>query len=98
MRDEAPDAPAMTPLVKGLTRPPTLWGVPYMYFMLNGVIVSVAFLASKNLFAFLLAAPIHLLGVILILREPKIFEILMVRSLKCPPRSRAVWGATSYKV
>jgi type IV secretion system protein VirB3 len=91
-------APAMTPLVKGLTRPPTLWGVPYMYFMLNGVIVSVVFLASKNLFSFLLAIPIHLIGTILILREPKIFEILLVRSMKCPPRSRAFWGATSYRV
>lgn len=92
------DAPALTPLVKGLTRPPTLWGVPYMYFMLNGVVVSVAFLASKNLFAFGLAAPIHVIGIILILRDPKIFEILMVRGLRCPPRSRAFWGATSYRV
>jgi type IV secretion system protein VirB3 len=98
MRDDLSDAPAMTPLVKGLTRPPTLWGVPYMYFMLNGVIVSVIFLASKNLFAFGLAVPIHLIGIILILREPKIFEILMVRSVTCPPRSRAFWGAASYKV
>ncbi len=92
------DEPLMTPLVRGLTRSPTLWGVPYMYFMLNGMIVSVVFLASKNLFAFLLAAPIHLLGIILILKEPKIFEILSVRAFKCPPRSRSFWGAASYKV
>jgi type IV secretion system protein VirB3 len=95
---EMDDAPALTPLVKGLTRPPTLWGVPYMYFMLNGVIVSVAFLASKNLFVFMLAAPIHLVGVILVLRDARIFEILIVRWMRCPPRASGLWGATSYKV
>lgn len=90
--------PVITPLVKGLTRPPTLWGVPYMFFMLNGVVVTVVFLATKNLGAFLLAMPIHGIGYVLVLNEPKFFELLLVKGTKCPPRSRAFWGVTSYRV
>ncbi len=30
------EAPELTPLVKALTRAPTLFGVPYMFAMFNG--------------------------------------------------------------
>jgi type IV secretion system protein VirB3 len=88
--------PLITPLVKGLTRAPTLMGVPYLYFMFNGVASSVCFLVSHNLFVLLVAIPLHLLGYLLTLRDDRIFEILLVKSTKCPPRSRAFWGADSY--
>ncbi len=73
MTDAELEDPVITPLVKALTRAPTLMGVPYMYFMLNGVVTSV-------------------------LRDDRIFEILFVKSAKCPPRSRSFWGADSYRV
>ena len=90
--------PLITPLVKGLTRAPTLMGVPYMYFMLNGVVTSVCFLVSHNLLMLLVAIPLHLLGFVMTVRDDRIFEILFVRSAKCPPRSRSFWSADSYRV
>ncbi|RZI39546.1 conjugal transfer protein, partial [Herbaspirillum sp. HC18] len=73
-----------------------LMGVPYMYFMFNGVVSSVCFLVSHNLFMLLVAIPLHLFGFVMTLRDDRIFEILFVKSTKCPPRSRGFWGADSY--
>ena len=88
--------PLITPLVKALTRAPTLMGVPYLYFMFNGVTTSVCFLVSHNLFMLLVAIPLHLFGFVLTLRDDRMFEILFVKSTKCPPRSSTFWGASSY--
>jgi len=98
MTDAELEDPLITPLVKALTRAPTLMGVPYMYFMLNGVVTSVCFLVSHNLLMLLVAIPLHLLGFVMTLRDDRIFEILFVKSAKCPPRSRSFWGADSYRV
>ena len=96
MTEDDLEEPLITPLVRALTRAPTLMGVPYLYFMFNWVISSVCFLVSHNLLMLLVAVPLHLLGYVLTLRDDRIFEILMVRTSKCPPRSRAFWGADSY--
>lgn len=98
MTDAELEDPLITPLVKALTRAPTLMGVPYMYFMLNGVVTSVCFLVTHNLLMLLVAIPLHLLGFVMTLRDDRIFEILLVKSAKCPPRSRSFWGADSYRV
>ena len=92
------EQPLITPLVKALTRAPTLMGVPYLYFMFNGVASSVCFLVSHNLLMLLVSIPLHLFGYVLTLRDDRIFEILFVKSSRCPPRSRAFWGADSYRV
>lgn len=96
MNSQDLEEPLISPLVKALTRAPTLMGVPYMYFMFNGVVSSVCFLVSHNLFLLLVAIPLHLFGYILTLRDDRIFEILFVKSTRCPPRSRAFWAADSY--
>ncbi|MCA3653797.1 MAG: VirB3 family type IV secretion system protein [Methylobacterium sp.] len=92
------EKPLIVPLVRALTRAPTLMGVPYMYFMMNGVATAVIFLASHNLAMLLVTIPLHLFGFVMTLRDERIFEILFVRSTKCPPHSRAFWGADSYSV
>jgi type IV secretion system protein VirB3 len=92
------EEPLITPLVKALTRAPTLMGVTYMYFMFNGVASSVCFLVSHNLFLLGVAIPLHLFGYVMTLRDDRIFEILFVKSAKCPPRSRSFWAADSYCV
>lgn len=96
MTEDELEDPLITPLVKALTHAPTLMGVPYMYFMFNGVVSSVCFLVSHNLFMLLVAIPLHLFGFVMTLRDDRIFEILFVKSTKCPPRSRGFWGADSY--
>ena len=60
MRENELEDPLITPLVKALTRAPTLMGVPYMYFMFNGVVSSVCFLISHNLFMLLVAIPLSI--------------------------------------
>ena len=87
----------VTPLVKALTRTPTLFGVPYMYSMFNMVVTAVVFLLTKNLLSGFLVFPIHALGYVLTLRDDKIFNIIRVWCAKCPPRSKAVWGVNSYR-
>ena len=96
MNDRDLEEPLITPLVKALTRAPTLMGVPYMYFMFNGVASSVCFLLSHNLFMLLVAIPLHLFGYVMTLRDDRIFEILFVKTTRCPPRTRGVWAADSY--
>ena len=96
MTDHDLEEPLITPLVKALTRAPTLMGVPYMYFMFNGVASSVCFLLSHNLFMLLVAIPLHLFGYVMTLRDDRIFEILFVKTTRCPPRTRGVWAADSY--
>lgn len=96
MSEERFDDPLITPLVRALTRAPTLMGVPYLYFMFNGVASSVCFLVTHDLFMLLVAIPLHLFGYVMTLRDDRIFEILFVRSIRCPPRTRAFWGAHSY--
>ncbi|MGH6859453.1 MAG: type IV secretion system protein VirB3 [Phyllobacterium sp.] len=93
MSDEAPD---LTPLVKALTRAPTLFGVPYMFAMFNMVVTAVIFLATKSLFTLLLVLPIHSLGYFLTLRDEHIFAILRVKGARTPPQSTLLWGVRSY--
>lgn len=87
----------MTPLVKALTRAPTLFGVPYMFAMFNMVVTAVVFLATKSLFTLLLVLPIHSIGYFLTLRDDRIFQILTVKAARTPPQSKALWGVKSYR-
>ena len=89
--------PEMTPLVRALTRTPTLFGAPYLFSMFNMVVTAIVFLVTKNLISGLLVFPIHAIGYVLTLRDDKIFAILSVRAAKCPPRSKPVWGIDSYR-
>lgn len=100
MADTAPNPhePMITPLVKGLTRMPTILGVPYPFFMLIGVVTAVVFLVSKNLLLLLVIIPLYALGRIMVMRDPAIFDIVMIRSRRTPPRGASLWGARSYRV
>lgn len=86
----------MTPLVKALTRAPTLFGVPYMFAMFNMVVTAVVFLATKSLLTLFLVLPIHSFGYFLTLRDDQIFNILRVKGARTPPQSNALWGVKSY--
>jgi type IV secretion system protein VirB3 len=66
------------PLFVGATRPPMRWGVPYSALLFNLVFTMEAFLLSKNLFALLIAAPIHSVSALLCLRDPRFFDLLLL--------------------
>lgn len=98
MTESELEEPIITPLVRALTRAPTLLGVPYLFFMFNGVITSCLFLMSHNLFMLLSFIPIHIVGYLATIRDDRIFEILAIRFRRSPPLMNAFWNATSYKV
>ncbi len=93
-----PNEPMITPLVKALTRTPTILGVPYQIAMVIGVTSAVVFLATKNLLMLLVCVPLYAVARIMIMRDPMIFEIMFIRSRKTPPRNVRFWGARSYRV
>jgi type IV secretion system protein VirB3 len=85
------------PLFLGMTRPPMALGVTFSSFVLDVVATTIAFLATSDLRAFLLFFPVHGLAYVLCLRDPRIFDLLLVRAAKTPPiRNGAVFGAKSY--
>ena len=92
------ERPIITPLVRALTVTPTLFGVPYLYFMFIGVATAVIFLATKNLLSLGSIFPLYAIGRIAVAKDAHIFEILAVKTRKCPPRSKALWDIKSYRV
>lgn len=85
------------PLFLGMTRPPMVMGVTYSFFVINGMVTTISFLALNNLFAFLVGIPVHIVGYLLCLKDPRMFDIWRVRLLKTPmTRNRRFWSANSY--
>jgi len=80
-----------------MTRPPMFMGVTYTFFVINGTVTTMVFLAANNLLAFLIGIPVHIVGYLLCLKDPRIFDIWRVRLLKTPNhRNRGFWNANSY--
>jgi type IV secretion system protein VirB3 len=91
------EKPAMTPLVIGLTRSPTLWGVPYMAMVVIVGTTIIGWLATNSLLA-LLTAPISYLFLFSLCSwDAKILEVFQVTSRKTPrTRNKGFWGTNSY--
>lgn len=81
----------------GLTRPPMLFGVSYMYFIMNIMVCMMAYVATVNFKYMMIMFPIHGLGYYLCSREPLFLELFKVRSEKCSRcKNRLYHGANSY--
>jgi len=91
------DKPQLTPLVIGLTRPPTLWGVPYMAMVIVIGLTIVAWLASNQLWSLLIAPIAFAVLFTLCSRDPRALDVLQV-SARLTPRTpnTSFWGANSY--
>jgi type IV secretion system protein VirB3 len=74
-------------LFQGLTRPTMIFGVSYMYFVINAMVCMITFINTQSFLVLLGVAPtIHLIGYLICLKEPRAIELLMVwggRCLKC---------------
>jgi len=80
-----------------LTRPQMFAGVTYSYFVLNAVIVIELFLVTHSFWALPAALIIHLVGYIGCLREPRFFDLWVIRVSRCPRVRNAVfWRCNSY--
>ena len=85
-------------LFLGLTRPPMVFGVTYTFLVVNVLMTGLVFIWSGNLWAILLAAPIHLVGYVACLRDPRRFDVWFVRlRYALPAQTRFFWGANSYR-
>lgn len=84
-------------LFVGLTRPTTIWGVPYTAFVIEFMAVTLVFLAVGNPLYLLLAFPIHAVLYAISASNPKAFDALYVW-LKTIGRCRNIhfWRAASF--
>jgi type IV secretory pathway VirB3-like protein len=78
------------------TRPAMFLGVPTGAFILNGLVVMIIFIISKNFAYLLLALPIHYLFRIIVRKDVNQFNILYLwLQTKGRGRNKPFWGGTS---
>jgi len=86
------------PVFVALTRPQMFAGVTYSYFILNMIVAAEIFLIFQTFWALAIAAALHLVGVILCLREPRFFDLWLVKMSRCPRvRNYRLWQCNSYR-
>lgn len=91
------DKPLLTPLVIGLTRPPTLWGVPYMAGVIVVGLTIIAWLVTASLLSLLTAPAAYTLLFTLCSWDARILEVLQVTTRHTPRTpNKTFWGANSY--
>jgi type IV secretion system protein VirB3 len=85
-------------LFTALTRPQMFAGVTYSFFVINSVLAVELFLIFKTLEVLLTSALLHLVGVILSLREPRFIDLWLTRVRNCPRvKNYALWRCNSYR-
>lgn len=85
-------------LFVGLTRPQMLLGVTYTFAVANGILTTELFLLFKSAWVLVAALIVHFLGVAACLRDPRIFDLWLVRVQRCPRvRNYRVWRCNSYR-
>lgn len=86
-----------TPVFKALTQPQMFAGVTYSYFIINAVVTTEVFLMTRSFWAFAATAVIHVVGYLMCLREPRVFDIWLTSVRRCPRvRNYAKWRCNSY--
>lgn len=84
-------------LFVGMTRPTTIWGVPYGAFLAEAMLTVYIFLGSGNPLLLGVFAPMHAILYIISANDPGIFDSIRVWAitfLRC--RNRDFWGAASF--
>ena len=85
------------PVFAALTRPQMFAGVTYSYFVLNAVVTIELFLITKSFWALVAALVLHLVGYIACLKEPRFFDLWLVKVSRCPRvRNYRFWRCNSY--
>lgn len=85
------------PVFGALTRPQMFAGVTYSFFVLNAVLTVEAFLISHAFWALLIAPVLHVAGYLGCLREPRFFDLWLIRASRCPRvRNARFWRCNSY--
>ncbi len=81
-----------------LTRPQMFAGVTYSYFVINVILAVELFLIFKSFWVLLVGVVVHLVGVLVCLREPRFFDLWIARVRHCPRvRNYSYWRCNSYR-
>lgn len=81
-----------------LTRPQMFAGVTYTFFVANAILAAEFFLIFKSLWVIAFALAAHVLAAALCLREPRFFDLWIVRVGRCPRvKNYAIWQCNSYQ-
>ncbi len=85
------------PLFVGLTRPATMWGIPYIAFVVEFMATTLVFLAVGNPLYLALALPIHAILYLISANDPGVFAsiFLWMKTIgRC--RNTRFWGSASF--
>lgn len=86
------------PVFIALTRPQMMGGVTYSFFVINLILSTEAFLLLRSVWALALAGAVHLAGVLLCLREPRMVDLWLMRARRAPRiRNYRFWRCNSYR-
>ena len=66
------------PLFVGLTRPATMWGIPYTAFVIEFMATTLIFLAIGNPIYLVLAVPIHGVLYLISANDPAVFNSIFM--------------------
>ena len=73
-------------------------GVTYNYFVINAVVAAELFLIFRSIWVLPIAVVVHLFGVVICLREPRIIDLWLARITKCPRvHNHDIWRCNSYR-
>jgi type IV secretion system protein VirB3 len=85
-------------LFVALTRPQMLFGVPFGYAIANAVITTEGFLLFQSFSVLLVALVLHLVGWLACLRDPRVFDLWLVKAQRCPRVANyRLWRCNSYR-
>lgn len=85
-------------LFVALARPQMFAGVTYSFFVINAIVTTELFLILKSVWVLLAAVLIHVAGTLACLREPRVFDLWLVKAARCSriPNYR-LWCCNSYR-
>ena len=61
-----------------------MFGIPYVFFVLEFSLVVLIFVNTKNLLMFLLIIPVHTIAYGLTVRDARFVDVIQTRISKCP--------------
>jgi type IV secretion system protein VirB3 len=89
---------AQDPIFAALTRPQMVFGVTYDYAVFNLIVTVEIFLITKSFWALAAAAIVHAVGYVACIREPRFFELHIMKVSRCPRvRNYRYWRCNSYQ-
>ena len=82
-----PVALVREPVFTALTRPQMFAGVTYTFFIVNALVTMELFLITKSFWVLPVALVLHGIGTLMCLREPRIFDLWLLRARRAPRRA-----------